>query len=165
MPLVFCLGNHDVNVGSSYNWASLGFEDFYAALGEDYRAYEKDSRLDIGCVHQIVNGYHFIAINPLDEGYRNVLANSVMYAPEAKEWLDETLEKITKKNPDQYVFVATHPIMYGMAYGGEHTYTTTGWFTRELNEIFAKYPQSVVFGGHVHFPISSDLSIMQDGFT
>lgn len=165
VPLIFSLGNHDVNVGSSYNKAELGFEDFYAALGQDYRAYEKDSALDIGCVHQIVNGYHFISINPLDEGYRNVLANSVMYAKETKEWLDQTLEKITKKDPNQYVFIATHPLMYGMSYGGEHTYTSTGWFTRELNDIFAKYPQVMTFGGHVHFPINSDLSIMQTDFT
>ena len=165
VPLIFCLGNHDVNVGSSYNWASLGFEEFYANLGSDYRAYEKDSALDIGCVHQIVNGYHFLAINPMDEGYRNVLANSVMYHQETKEWLDKTLEKITAKDPDQYVFIATHPIMYGMAYGGEHTYTSTGWFTRELNDILGKYPQAMIFGGHVHFPISSDVSIMQTNFT
>ena len=165
VPLIFSLGNHDVNTGSSYNKADLGFEEFYDAMGEEYRQYEKDSRLDIGCVHQIVNGYHFIAINPMDESYRNSLANSAMYTDEAKEWLDKTLEKITKKNPDQYVFLSTHPIMYGMAYGGEHTYTTTAWFTRELNEILRKYPQSVIFGGHVHFSINSDTSIMQDGFT
>ena len=165
VPLIFSLGNHDVNTGSSYNKADLGFEEFYAAMGAEYRQYEKDSRLDIGCVHQIVNGYHFIAINPIDESYRNSLANSAMYAKETKEWLDNTLKKITRKNPDQYVFLSTHPIMYGMAYGGEHTYTTTAWFTRELNEILKKYPQAMIFGGHVHFSINSDTSIMQDGFT
>ena len=154
-----------VFLSTSYNKADLGFEEFYAAMGAEYRQYEKDSRLDIGCVHQIVNGYHFIAINPLDEGYRNSLANSAMYAKETKEWLDKTLKKITRKNPDQYVFLSTHPIMYGMAYGGEHTYTTTAWFTRELNEILKKYPQAMIFGGHVHFSINSDTSIMQDGFT
>ena len=165
VPLIFSMGNHEVNTGSSYNKADLGFEGFYDAMGEEYRQYEKDSRLDIGCVHQIVNGYHFIAINPIDESYRNSLANSAMYSKEAKEWLDKTLEKITRKNPDQYVFLSTHPIMYGMAYGGEHTYTTTAWFTRELNEILKKYPQAMIFGGHVHFSINSDTSIMQDGFT
>ena len=165
VPLIFSLGNHDVNTGSSYNKADLGVEGFYNAMGSEYRQYEKDSRLDIGCVHQIVNGYHFITINPIDESYRNSLANSAMYSKEAKEWLDKTLKKITSKNPDQYVFVSTHPIMYGMAYGGEHTYTTTAWFTRELNEILNKYPQTMIFGGHVHFSINSDTSIMQDGFT
>lgn len=166
VPLIFSLGNHDVHVGSgSYCKGDQDFESFYAALGEEYRGYEKDSRLDIACVHQIVNGYHFLTINPLDEGYRNTLANSVLYAKETKEWLDKTLEKITKKNPDQYVFIATHPLVYATAYGSEHTYTTTGWFTRELTDILSKYPQAMIFGGHVHFPISSDLSIMQTDFT
>ena len=165
VPLIFSLGNHDVNVGSGYSKDFLDFEQFYANLGEEYRQYEKDSDLANGCVHQVVNGYHFIAINPMDEGYRNTLANNVNYAKETKEWLDKTLEEITRKNPNQYVFISTHPIMYGMAYGGEHTYTTTGWFTRELNEILRKYSQAMIFGGHVHFSINSDTSIMQDGFT
>ncbi len=165
VPLIFSLGNHDVNVGSSYNKADMDFEQFYAAMGQEYRQYEKDSDLANAGVHQIVNGYHFLALNPIDETYRNSLANSANYAKETKEWLDKTLAKITRQNPNQYVFISTHPIMYGMAYGGEHTYTTTAWFTRELNEILKKYPQVVIFGGHVHFPISSDTSIMQDGFT
>ena len=165
VPLIFSLGNHDVNTGSSYNKADLDFDQFYEALGEEYRQYEKDSDLANAGVHQVVNGYHFIALNPIDETYRNSLANSANYAKETKEWLDKTLAKITRQNPNQYVFLSTHPIMYGMAYGGEHTYTTTAWFTRELNEILRKYPQAVIFGGHVHFPISSDLSIMQDGYT
>ena len=165
VPLIFSLGNHDVNTGSSYNKADMDFEQFYAAMGQEYRQYEKDSDLANAGVHQVVNGYHFLALNPIDETYRNSLANSANYAKETKEWLDKTLEKITKANPNQYVFLSTHPIMYGMAYGGEHTYTTTAWFTRELNEILKKYPQAVIFGGHVHFPISSDVSIMQDGYT
>ena len=165
VALIYSMGNHDVNSGSSFNHESLGFEEFYAAMGSEYRQYEKDSDLAAAGVHQVVNGYHFIAINPLDEGYRNSLANSVAYAQETKEWLDKTLEKITKKNPDQYVFISTHPLVYGTAYGSEHTYTTTGWFTREISDILKKYPQAMIFGGHVHFPINSDLSIMQTDFT
>ena len=165
VPLIYSMGNHDVNSGSSFNHANMGFEEFYAALGEEYRQYEKDSDLAAAGVHQVVNGYHFIAINPLDEGYRNSLANSVTYAKETKEWLDKTLEKITKKDPDQYVFLSTHPLVYGTAYGSEHTYTTTAWFTREISDILEKYPQAMIFGGHVHFPINSDLSIMQTDFT
>ena len=165
VPLIFSLGNHDVNVGSSYCLNGQDFEGFYEQFGKEYRQYESDSRLDIGCVHQIVNGYHFLAVNPLDEGYRNTLANSVMYTTEAKQWLDQTMAKITAENPDQYVFLSTHPIMYRMAYGGEHTYTTTGWFTRELPDILKDYPQAMIFGGHVHFSINSDLSIMQTTFT
>ena len=166
VPLIFTLGNHDVHVGSgSYNYGDLTFEITYNSLGEQYRGYESDSRLDIACVHQIVNGYHFLAINPLDEGYRNTLGNSVLYAEATKTWLDEMLAKITAKDPDRYVFISTHPLIYGTAYGSEHTYTTTGWFTRELTEILSKYPQAMTFGGHVHFPINSDLSIMQTTFT
>ena len=165
VPLVFALGNHDVNVGSAYCLEGQDFEGFYEQLGTEYRQYESDSRLDIGCVHQIVNGYHFLSINPLDDGYRNTLLSNVMYGAEAKEWLDKTMARITAENPDQYVFVNTHPVMYRMAYGGEHTYTTTGWFTREIPDILKDYPQAVIFGGHVHFPIHSDLSIMQTTFT
>ena len=165
VPLIFSLGNHDVNMGSSYALSGQDFEGFYEQLGSEYRRYESDSRLDLGCVHQIVNGYHFLTINPMDEGYRNTLANSVTYTTESKEWLDAMMAKLTAENPDQYVFLSTHPIMYRMAYGGEHTYTTTGWFTRELPDILKDYPQAMIFGGHVHFSINSDLSIMQTTFT
>ena len=36
---------------------------------------------------------------------------------------------------------------------------------RELLEVLNKYPQVVAFGGHLHFPISDERSIMQDKVT
>ena len=48
VPLIFSLGNHDVNVGSSYCLEGQDFEGFYEQLGSEYRRYESDSRLDLG---------------------------------------------------------------------------------------------------------------------
>ena len=141
---------------------------FYRILGDAYRTYESEtSDLVGGFVHQIVGGYHFLAINPLDEGYvcEKGDESGAKYSAESKEWLDKMLAKITAENPDHYVFVTSHPMIYGLAYGSELVFNTLYWYTKELVPILEKYPQVVAFGGHLHFPISDERSIMQDKFT
>ncbi len=166
IPLIFSLGNHDVNCNAGYTYEDLNMESFYSIFGDTYRTYEAEtSDLSIGCTHTIVNGYHFLCINPIDAEYIGTDAGGVKYSEAAKTWLDETLAKITTENPNQYVFVNTHPMIYGTTYGSELLTGNHRWYTKDLTTILEKYSQVVTFGGHTHFPINDERSIMQDKFT
>ena len=104
---------------------------------------------------------------PLIKGYISEVGDpsGAHYAPELLEWLDKLLAKITTEQPNHYVFVTTHPMLRGLAYGGDLVMGTLFWNTKELLEVLNKYPQVVAFGGHLHFPISDERSIMQDKVT
>ena len=167
-PFIFCLGNHDISAGRVYTYQALNMDVFYRILGDAYRTYDvENSDLQRGCIHQVVGDYHFIAVNPMDRGYICEAGDpsGAHYAPELLEWLDRMLAKITTDQPNRYVFVATHPMLRGLAYGGDLVLGTMFWNTKELLEVLNKYPQVVAFGGHLHFPISDERSIMQDKVT
>lgn len=166
VPAIFALGNHDVQVGASYTKEELKMEDYYRIFGDDFRSYETEtSNLDIGCTHQIVNGYHFLTINAIDTSYPKIDSGNVVYSQEALDWLDKTLATITAEEPDQYVFIATHPVIYDTVFGSDLITGGTNWYTWDLTPVLEKYPQVVTFGGHLHFTISDERSIMQDKFT
>ena len=168
VPFIFCLGNHDVKSGRPYTYQELNLDVFYRILGDAYRSYDaENSDLQLGFVHQVVGGYHFLAINPMDTGYLSEVGDEsgAKYSPEAKAWLDRMLAQITAEHPDRYVFLTTHPMLRGLAYGGDLVMNTLFWNTVELLDILNKYPQVVAFGGHLHFPISDERSIMQDKVT
>ena len=84
----------------------------------------------------------------------------VTFTDSALQWFDETLAKVTAENPDQFVFVLTHPMIYDTVYGSD---LGTYWYTKDLTEILNKYPQAVTFSGHLHFPLNDPRSIMQTG--
>ena len=166
VPLIFCLGNHDVKHNPNSNREELHLEDYYIVFGQKYRGYDKEtSRIDIGCVHQVVGDYHFLTLGPMDSGWENNEDGSANYDPAAVEWLDETLAAITKENPNRYVFLSTHPLIYDTVYGSDVIYGTMSWFTKDLTAVLEKYPQVVTFGGHLHFSINDERSIMQTSFT
>ena len=166
VPLIFCQGNHDVKHNPNSNREELHLEDYYIIFGNKYRSYDKEtSRIDLGCVHQIVGDYHFVSVTPMDSGWENNEDGSANYDPAVVEWLDETLAAITKENPDQYVFLTTHPLIYDTAYGSDLIHGTMSWNTRELTAVLEKYPQVMTFGGHLHFSINNEQSIMQTSFT
>ncbi|MBQ8496649.1 MAG: metallophosphoesterase [Clostridia bacterium] len=164
-PLIFSLGNHDVKC-ASYTVEDLTTDKFYEIFGMSYRAYDKEtSRVELGCTHTIVNGYHFLCLNPINSSYIAVGDMGTFYTDEVKAWLDETLAAITEENPDQYVFVNTHPMIYDTTYGSTLVVSDHQWFTKDLTSILEKYNQVVTFGGHVHFPLNDPRSIMQTAFT
>ncbi|MBE6654718.1 MAG: hypothetical protein E7608_04595 [Ruminococcaceae bacterium] len=166
VPLIFSLGNHDVDCEAGYTYEKLTMESFYNIFGDAYRSYEEEtSNLSIGCTHTIVNGYHFLCINPIDKEYIGTDAGGVLYSAEAKNWLDTTLAKITAENPGQYVFLNTHPMLYDTTYGSTLLTGNHRWYTKDLTSIVEKYPQVVTFGGHTHFPINDERTIMQTKFT
>lgn len=168
VPFIFCLGNHDVKSVKTQTKQELNMDVFYRIFGKDYRTYDAENTdLQEGFVHQVVGGYHFLTVDPLDSGYLCQAGDEsgAKYSPAAKQWLDRMLSRITAENPGQYVFFATHPMPYGLAYGGDFVYANIYWYQKELLPILNKYPQVIAFGGHLHFPIHDERSIMQDRIT
>lgn len=118
------------------------------------------SMLEKGAYHSVVNGNHFIFLEPLN--YKN----GCPYDEEVLEWLDSTLNTVTTADPDSYVFVCTHPAIYETIYGstsdlGECLTVAT----RDLDPILTKYPQVISFNGHLHYPINDERTIMQTTYT
>lgn len=141
-------GNHDGN---------LTLTDYKNIMGEEYFAADTDySDFSHGSRHCVVNGYHFIFVQPKAYG------SSCPYYSETIEWLDVTLAKITAEDPNAYIFVFTHPMLKDTCYGSR---LGPSWYTTYLTDTLSKYPQTVTFGGHLHFPINDERSIMQTTFT
>ena len=145
-------GNHDIR-------NSTGFLDGYlSTMGESHIQNDVDqSMLEKGARHCVVNGSHFIFIEPTS------YSNDCPYDASVMSWLNTTLTEITKNDPNAYVFVFTHPMPYDTCYGS--TLSGGCWYTTHLTNTLSKYPQVVTFGGHLHFAINDERSIMQTEFT
>lgn len=156
VPLVYTQGNHDTYKEWNENTVSEG-KNISSRLGEEFfrTDIDNDARDMMACRHCVINGCHILCITP--NGTR-----PVVYDPEALRWLDENLAEITASEPDRYVLVLTHAMISNTVYG-----STLGnyWSTAALTDILAKYPQVVVFGGHLHFPLNDPRSIWQGSFT
>ena len=162
MPMIFAVGNHDVHWSAE---SKIYADKLNEMLGPDY--FLKDVDTDIlaseGNRHCVVNGYHIITLLP-------VTYTDVSYTQATKEWLDKTLAQITAEQPDRYVIILTHPMIYDTVYG-----STLGrepgsslkdmWVTSDLTDVLSKYNQVITFGGHLHFPLNDPRSIMQTAFT
>ncbi|MBQ1213194.1 MAG: metallophosphoesterase, partial [Clostridia bacterium] len=149
------LGNHDTRSELS-KLPSL--YDTY--LGQEYFAKDVAFNLDKGYRHVVINGYHFILAEPLVSPYGE-------FDEDVLKWIDETLAKITKDNPDQYVFFVTHPTVANTVYGSEDDFEPghNRWRSTNLGAVLEKYPQVITFSGHTHSPIFDERCIMQTGFT
>ena len=161
-PMIFAVGNHDVHWSEN---SKIYADKLNSMLGADY--FLKDVDTDIlsseGNRHCVVNGYHIITLLP-------VTYTQVSYTQATKDWLDRTLAQITSENPNAYVMILTHPMIYDTIYGstlGRDPGTTLKdmWVTSDLTEILSKYNQVITFGGHLHFPLNDPRTIMQTDFT
>ena len=56
-------------------------------------------------------------------------------------------------------------MLYGTVYGSDLLTSGIYWYTKDLDAVLDKYPQVVTFGGHLHFPLNDERSIMQTEFT
>lgn len=144
-------GNHDF-----YGDADAHMQNYYNIMGAEYFKNDVECNTEKGYRHCVVNGYHFIFIEPTSYGKGCPYGESVL------TWLDNTLKSITDEDPNAYVFVFTHPMIYKTCYGSE---LGPSWYTTHLTSTLSKYPQVVTFGGHLHFPINDERSIMQTAFT
>ena len=165
VPMIYTIGNHDMN--PNYKWTASTVQQnavFHSILGEDYFLTDQDEtmRTSFECRHCIVSGYHILAVTPNG-------TSPIVYNYNVLTWLDSQLKAITEAEPDKYVIVLTHPMIYNTCYGSllQDTYTTLGeyWSTKALSETLGKYPQVITFGGHLHFPLNDPRSIWQGEFT
>ena len=156
VPLIYCLGDgHDL----SWKDDKVYIQRLIDRLGEAY--YQTDIEPELiseGTRHCVVNGYHILSLEPCSR-------YPITYTAKTKEWLDKTLAEITEKDPNSYVFVITHPMIEGTTYGSNFDLTSGSWATKDLTTILEKYPQVITFGGHLHYPVNDERSIMQQGFT
>ena len=156
VPMIYTIGNHDTFKW----WTSITLSEaknISSRLGEKYfrNDLDKDALSELECRHCVVNGYNILCITPIS-------LSPVTYPDKSKEWLESKLASITAEEPEKYVFVITHPMIYNTVYGSD---LGTYWYTESLTDILKKYPQAVTFSGHLHFPINDPRSIWQGDFT
>ncbi len=166
-PLVYAIGNHDPN--TSYWWNSNVYQfakTMRAEFGGKYETadIETTMRDSYECRHCLIGEYHILAVTPYS-------TMPVAYPSEVCDWLDKTLKSITEAEPERYVIVITHPMIFDTVYGsllGPEWMSGTlkdQWYTAALTPTLKKYPQVITFGGHLHFPINDPRSIWQGDFT
>lgn len=156
VPVVYTIGNHDVYQEFADS-ALVEAQNISRRLGADWFTADLDNeaRCSMECRHCVIGDCHILCITPIH-------AAPVAYTAESKAWLDKTLSEITTADPDRYVLLLTHPMIYNTVYGstlGEY------WQTSDLTPILEKYPQVITFGGHLHFPLNDPRSIWQGKFT
>ena len=159
VSLFYSPGNHDQigNAGGNDIIKSL-----YTEFGKSYFSNDvgTEEQLLTGNRHAVMGGYHFIAVDP-----DNYSAGTNKFSAETLEWLRNELKAAAEDKPGQYIFVFTHAMIYNTCYGSDLKGKDSSWNTSELTDILSLYPQTVTFGGHLHFPLNDERSIMQGSFT
>ena len=169
VPMIYTIGNHDMN--PDYKWTPSTVAQSVAltnTLGDEYFKTDIDNtmRNNYEARHCVIGGYHILAVTPNGD-------QPITYSPNVITWLDQQLEAITKTDPNRYVIVLTHPMIYNTIYGsllGEEggIWESTlphYWATSALTGVLEKYPQVVTFHGHLHFPINDPRSLWQGKWT
>ena len=167
VPMIYGLGNHDHDFERN-GGAGSDLATFINVMGNK----EVHTKYDVACSdsahgsrHSVIGNYHFLFLEPITYGCTGADDTGAKYYAETKAWLDAELKAITEANPNNYVFVVTHPMIYGTVYGSDLLTSGIYWYTKDITDILSKYPQAVTFGGHLHFPLNDERSIMQTAFT
>ena len=169
VPMIYTVGNHDMNPKCDWTPSTVAQSVAMAnTFGDDYFKTDIDNtmRNNYEARHCVIGGYHILAVTPNGD-------QPITYSPNVITWLDQQLDAITKTDPNRYVIVLTHPMIYNTIYGsllGEDggVWTSTlpnYWATRVLTGVLEKYPQVVSFHGHLHFPINDPRSLWQGKWT
>ena len=165
VPMVYAVGNHDPykqwtsSVYSESQYIRTCFGDKYATTDV-----EKAMRDSYECRHCVVGKYHILAVTPCS-------SNPVGYPAAVTDWLDKTLKEVTEADPERYVILLTHPMIYDTVYGSllgpawVFGHCSDYWYTKGLTQVLQKYPQVMTFSGHLHFPVNDPRSIWQGDFT
>ena len=156
VPLIHCYGDDHDLVWSDPHAADI-IREYTEIFGESYYQYDIDpSAIPDGNRHAVIKGYHILALEPAGR-------RPIVYSDKTKKWLAENLAALTRSEPEKFVIVITHPMIANTVYGSE--LGGGAWATEYLTDILSKYPQAVVFSGHLHFPLNDPRSIMQTDFT
>ena len=151
--VMLATGNHDYYGDKA---ATLAY--YLESMGEEYFKNDIDKAMfDKGARHCKLGNYHFFFLEPTR------YSGNCPYDNDVLKWLDDSLKAVTTENPNAYVFVFTHPMPYNTCYGSD--LSGGSWYTTYLTDTLSKYPQVVTFGGHLHFPVNDERTIMQTAFT
>ena len=145
LQFINALGNHDVR------WTSQGWDGVY----NRYMSYNQKYMDDTDKVYYDTwigegeNQYHFIVINTEWD-----IKDCSYISSEQLEWLDKTMAEGAKD--DKPIFIALHePLRNTIAntdsYNGSSDFPLDeGPQDFALKEVLRKYPQTILFTGHVH---------------
>ena len=101
-----------------------------------------------------VGGYHFIYLGGESSGTYASLSAAQL------EWLEGRLAEITKENPRKPVFILLHQPLENTVAG---TLPGQGWHgvndEQALKDILKKYDQAIIFGGHSHWELESEMNM------
>ena len=100
--------------------------------------------------HDIINGFHFIAVTP---------SKGTRYDDEKKAWMAKELKSAAADDRAKPIFVFQHPHNTDTVYG------SMLWGEDDLISVYMNYPQIIHFSGHSHAPINDPRSIHQLHFT
>ena len=141
--LFFMMGNHDYyNDKGLFNYQD-GLKIFNA--GEPYPLHQ----------YKVIKGYPFITISMLTGGVN-------AYPDELKKQLDTWMAQASQECPGKPIFVFTHVPPQWTVYGSWPEFENgSSWGLQDLNPVLNKYPQTVVFAGHSHYPVGDPRSIHQ----
>lgn len=166
VPLVYAVGNHDPYGwwgGNVYPEVKMIRQKF----GDDkYGWTDKEDEMwnSYACRHCVIGNYHVLSVTPNS-------TTPVAFPSQIVNWLDSTLKEITGSDPDHYVILITHPMIFDTVYGSLlgpdwlfHS-CTDYWYTKALTPVLERYPQVMTFSGHLHFPVNDPRSIWQGAFT
>lgn len=151
--LVVTQGNHDVrwlcgsvNNGPTASSSACGVNDNFITRYLPFKNAYLDTANDSDTQDKLyydtwIDGYHFISLNTeLD------LKDQSYISDEQLAWLDRTLAE--KAEAGKPIFITHHqPINDTHA---RSTYWSIGEQNDKLKNILAKYPQVVLFSGHIH---------------
>ncbi len=105
--------------------------------------------------HVIINGYHFI-------GLSTCKLPGIYYTPMQRNWLIKELDKAVADTPDKPVFLMHHEHVRYTVYGSGDI---DGWGHDFFTPILKKYPNTVDFSGHSHYPLNDPRSLWQNEYT
>lgn len=115
---------------------------------EPWQEVMKDVRRLLGVPHEPWASIDF-------KGYPLIVVPQWMDYEKAKKMLDEACARY----PDKPVFVFDHTPPQGT------TDNSVTWGSAERRKFYSNYPRAVVFTGHSHGSLRSELNIWQGGFT
>lgn len=135
--LLVVTGNHEY----------INYRDVDASRGSRVFARKMQRAEDL---HAVINGFHFIGCSYSEDGrtFKTKLA-----------WLEAELKKAVAASGGKPVFSFQHPAPWATIYG------SADWGDADLPRVLRKFPQTINFSGHSHYPVNDPRSIWQGGYT
>lgn len=150
---MFMMGNHDNRGISAKSLYQKSLSTFNA--GERYPLHS----------YCVIKGCPFITISMFSRDNHDIgdpSAGTEAYPDDTIEWLQQKMAAAQKDCPGKPIFVFTHMPPKSTSLGSWiEQGNGEAWSMGVLNPVLNKYPQSIVFVGHTHYPIGDPRSIHQ----